>query len=294
MTDDPQTNKAADTDEADDYKLKTLVPIVEMKDVTKEFVGADGKKFVAVKDVNLTIHDKPGAGEFRAVLGPSGCGKSTILNLIAGLDTATSGQVKVFGELVTGPGPDRGMVFQSYSSMPWMNVLDNVSYGLRLKGVSKKERREKAQQLIKRVGLEGHETKYPKNLSGGMRQRVAIARTLAVEPRIILMDEPLGALDVGTRVDMQDLILEIWDELEATILFVTHDIGEAVYLADTIYVLSHGPGTLVAEVKIALPHPRRRAIKRSHQFREYETLILDKVHGQDKPESDRGHFGLTL
>jgi ABC-type nitrate/sulfonate/bicarbonate transport system ATPase subunit len=253
-------------------------PIVELRDVSRVFVDSDGNEHVAIKDVDLVIEDLPDKGEFRALLGPSGCGKSTILNLIAGLDSPTLGDVKVGGKHVEGPGPDRGMVFQNYSSLPWMNVLQNVAYGLQLQGVPRKEREAKAADLIKRVGLAGHEKKYPQNLSGGMRQRVAIARTLAVEPKIILMDEPFGALDVKTRVETQDMVLQIWEELEATILFVTHDIGEAVYMSDQIYVLSAGPGRIIEHLRINLPHPRRRAITRTPEFRQYEQRILDLIH----------------
>lgn len=253
-------------------------PIIEMVGATRVFTTPQGEKFTAIEDINLVVDDVPGAGEFRAVLGPSGCGKSTVLNLIAGLDTPSSGTVKVMGKPVTGPGPERGMVFQNYSSMPWLNVIENVAYGLRIMGVDRKERTDRARELLKLVGLEGHERKYPRELSGGMRQRVAIARTLAVKPRIILMDEPFGALDVGTRVEMQDLLMHIWRELEATILMVTHDIGEAVYLADRIYILSASPGTIVEDIKVRLPQPRTRDLKRTRAFRDTEALILDKIH----------------
>ena len=261
-------------------------PILELTDVSRVFIDPDGKQHVAIKDVNLRIEDLPGKGEFRALLGPSGCGKSTIFNLVAGLDFPTTGTVRVGGKPVTGPGPDRGMVFQSYSSMPWMNVLDNVAYGLKLQGVPRGERHDKALDLIKRVGLAGHEKKYPQNLSGGMRQRVAIARTLAVEPRIILMDEPFGALDVKTRVETQDMVLQMWEELEATILFVTHDIGEAVYMSDQIYVLSAGPGRIIEHIRVDLPHPRKREITRTSQFRAYEQKIIDLIHRESGGQAE--------
>jgi NitT/TauT family transport system ATP-binding protein len=261
-------------------------PIVELRNVSRVFVDGEGNEFVAIKDVDLVIEDLPDKGEFRALLGPSGCGKSTILNLIAGLDSPTLGTVKVGGKEVTGPGPDRGMVFQNYSSLPWLNVLQNVAYGLKLAGMPREPRRAKAAELIKRVGLAGHEKKYPQDLSGGMRQRVAIARTLAVEPQIILMDEPFGALDVKTRVDTQDMVLQIWQELQATILFVTHDIGEAVYMSDQIYVLSSGPGRIIEHLRIDLPHPRRRAVTRTDRFRDYEQHILDLIHRERTAEAE--------
>jgi len=251
---------------------------VELKGVTKEFVDARGETFTAIKDVDLIIEDLPDVGEFHAILGPSGCGKSTVLNLIAGLITPTKGSVKVRGVEVTGPGPDRGMVFQSYSSMPWLTVLDNVAYGLRLRGVGRSEREATAKDLIAKVGLKGHEHKYPKALSGGQRQRVAIARTLAARPSIILMDEPFGALDVNTRIEMQDLLLKIWDELEATVMFVTHDIAEAVYVADTVYIFAPHPGRVADKIKIELPYPRSREVKNTPRFRQYETNLLGRIH----------------
>lgn len=258
-------------------------PIVEVSNITRTYTSPEGESFTAIKDVNLIIRDTPNRGEMCAVLGPSGCGKSTLLNMVAGLDVPTSGTVKVEGKIVEGPGPDRGMVFQNYSSMPWMNVLQNVAYGLKLRGMSKSERHGRAEKLIEQVGLSGHELKYPKDLSGGMRQRVAIARTLAVEPNIILMDEPFGALDVGTRVEMQDMLLRINLELQPTILFVTHDIGEAVYLADRIYIFSASPGTVVEEIDVDLPVERDRTIKHSARFRKYESIILERIHelGED-------------
>ncbi len=267
-------------------KAETNPPILELTDVSRVFVDPDGTEHVAIKGVNLRIEDVVGAGEFRALLGPSGCGKSTIFNLVAGLDFPTTGEVKVDGARVQGPGPDRGMVFQSYSSMPWLSVLDNVGYGLKLQGVPKKERDAKAMDLIRRVGLSGHESKYPQNLSGGMRQRVAIARTLAVEPKIILMDEPFGALDVKTRVETQDMVLDVWKELEATILFVTHDIGEAVYMSDEIYVLSAGPGRIIEHIDVNLPQPRTREVTRTSAFRAYEQQIIDLIHRESGGQAE--------
>jgi ABC-type nitrate/sulfonate/bicarbonate transport system ATPase subunit len=251
--------------------------VLELKNVSKTFVNADGKSFQAIRDVDLLVEDVPGAGEFRVFLGPSGCGKSTILNIVAGLLEPTSGQALLRGKPITGPGPDRGMVFQSYSSYPWLTVLDNVAFGLKLRGVARAEREREARAWIKKVGLEGSEHKFPRQLSGGMRQRVAIARTLAVKPQIVLMDEPFGALDVQTRLGMQNLINELWEQIEGTILFVTHDIAEAVYLADRIHILSAGPGRVVDEVEIDLPLHRTEDIKNTKRFRELETLVLDKI-----------------
>jgi NitT/TauT family transport system ATP-binding protein len=256
--------------------------VLELKNVSKTFVNPDGKAFQAIRDVDLAIKDEPDVGEFRVFLGPSGCGKSTILNIVAGLFPPTTGEALLRGQPITGPGPDRGMVFQSYSSYPWLTVLDNVAFGMKLRGVPREERERVARSWIKKVGLEGTERKYPGQLSGGMRQRVAIARTLAVKPQIILMDEPFGALDVQTRLGMQNLINEIWEEINGTILFVTHDIAEAVYLADKIHILSAGPGTLVDEVAVDLPMHRTEDLKTTRKFRELETLVLERIRLQAK------------
>jgi NitT/TauT family transport system ATP-binding protein len=254
--------------------------VLELRGVSKTFINPEGKAFEAIRNVSLQIRDEPGKGEFRVFLGPSGCGKSTILSIVAGLYGPTTGEALHRGRPITGPGPDRGMVFQSYSSYPWLTVLDNVAFGLKLRGVERREREQVARTWIRRVGLEGSERKYPKQLSGGMRQRVAIARTLAVKPQIILMDEPFGALDVGTRLGMQNLINELWEEIEGTILFVTHDVAEAVYLADKIHILSAGPGTIVDEVAIDLPLHRTEDLKQTTRFREMEALVLEKIRDQ--------------
>jgi NitT/TauT family transport system ATP-binding protein len=256
--------------------------VLELKDVSKSFVNPDGKVLTAIRDVNLSIRDEPGVGEFRVFLGPSGCGKSTILSIVAGLFPPSTGQALMRGKPIAGPGPERGMVFQSYSSYPWLTVLDNVAFGMRLRGVPRKQREGVAREWIKKVGLEGTEQKYPGQLSGGMRQRVAIARTLAVKPQVILMDEPFGALDVQTRLGMQNLINELWEEIEGTILFVTHDIAEAVYLADKIHILSSGPGTIVDEIEVDLPLHRTEDLKNSARFRELETLVLQRIRQQAK------------
>ena len=256
--------------------------VLELKNVSKAFVNPDGRVFHAIKDVDLAIEDVPGAGEFRVFLGPSGCGKSTILNVVAGLYPPTTGQALLRGQPITGPGPERGMVFQSYSSYPWLTVLDNVAFGLMLRGVPREKREQIARGLIRKVGLEGSEKKYPRQLSGGMRQRVAIARTLACKPQVILMDEPFGALDVQTRLGMQNLINELWEEIDATILFVTHDIAEAVYLADRIHILSAGPGTFVDEIEVDLPVHRTEELKQGKRFRELETLVLERIRAEAK------------
>jgi ABC-type nitrate/sulfonate/bicarbonate transport system ATPase subunit len=263
--------------------------VLELRGVGKTFVNPDGKAFQAIRDVNLVVRDLPGSGEFRVFLGPSGCGKSTILNIVAGIFPPTTGEALLRGRPIAGPGPDRGMVFQSYSSYPWLTVLDNVAFGMKLRGVPRGERETVARTWIKKVGLEGSEKKYPGQLSGGMRQRVAIARTLAVKPEIILMDEPFGALDVQTRLGMQNLINELWEEIEGTILFVTHDIAEAVYLADRIHILSAAPGTIVHEIDVDLPLHRTEDLKSTSRFRELETLVLDTI----RAEARGGNVRLT-
>ncbi len=263
--------------------------VLELRKVTKRFVTPDGKSFEAIRDVNLTIPDDPGKGEFRVFLGPSGSGKSTILNIVAGLFAPSSGEALLRGRPIEGPGPERGMVFQGYSSYPWLTVLDNVGFGLKLRGVARPERDRIARAWIEKVGLKGSENKYPKQLSGGMRQRVAIARTLAVRPQIILMDEPFGALDVQTRLGMQNLVNELWEEIEGTILFVTHDVPEAVYLADKIHILSAGPGSIVDEIEVDLPLHRTEDLKQSARFRDLEALVLGKI----REEARGGNVRIT-
>jgi NitT/TauT family transport system ATP-binding protein len=270
--------------------------IVELKGVEKSYpMPGSSERRVALEDINLTISDIPGRGQCRVLLGPSGCGKSTILNIIAGLVMPTAGQALVGGEPVTGPGRDRGMVFQSYSSFPWLTVLDNVRFGLDLENVPRAQGNATATELIERVGLKGSEQLYPKNLSGGMRQRVAIARTMACKPRIILMDEPFGALDPKTRIEMQDLVASLWadPELNQTIIFVTHDIQEAVFLADKITVLSKSPGRIVAELDAPpATEATHRAIKRG-EYRELENQIIDLIYGEGNGNGlARGHMAL--
>jgi ABC-type nitrate/sulfonate/bicarbonate transport system ATPase subunit len=252
---------------------------ISVKNVGRTFTGADGKQVEALKNVNLEVadefsYDGRDVGEFRVLLGPSGCGKSTILRLIAGLDFPTSGEVLVNGKRVTGPGPDRGMVFQKYTSFAWLTVAGNIEYGLKLKGVAEGERRDIVSHLIEATGLAGFENAYPHTLSGGMQQRVAIARSLAVRPSVLLMDEPFGALDAQTRSGMQDLLMKMWNESASTILFVTHDVAEAVYLADHLYVVSARPGHIADEISIPFARPRDESLKEQPQFRELENLAL--------------------
>jgi NitT/TauT family transport system ATP-binding protein len=255
---------------------------ITLRNVSRVFTGAMGERIEALRDINLEIVDERGVdgrdvGEFQVLLGPSGCGKSTVLRMIAGLDFPTTGDVLVNGKRVIGPGSDRGMVFQKYTSFAWLTVAANVEYGLRIQGAPAKERREIVDHLIDAVGLKGFENAYPHTLSGGMQQRLAIARSLAVRPQVLLMDEPFGALDAQTRNDMQTLLLRIWDETAATVLFVTHDVAEAVFLADRLFIVSARPGTIVENIVIPFRRPRDQDIKQSREFQELEAHALQRL-----------------
>jgi NitT/TauT family transport system ATP-binding protein len=233
-----------------------------------------------VSEVTLDIRDKPGCGEIIVFLGPSGCGKSTILKAVAGLLVPTRGEIFVDGEPVTGVGRDRGMVFQAFTLFAWMSVRHNVEYGLRLRGVKSAERKKEAQRYLDAVGLADFADCYPKELSGGMKQRVAIARTLINKPRLVLMDEPFGALDPQTRWGMQSLLLDVSRTEDNTILFVTHDVSEAVYLADTIYVLSPRPARILHRIDVPLFAERDITLKSSDAFRAVEKKLLDLLYAK--------------
>jgi len=255
---------------------------IAVRNVAKTFRLADGKQVDALQNINFEIEDaysREGRdiGEFRVLLGPSGCGKSTLLRLIAGLDEPDSGEVLVNDRPVHGPGKDRGMVFQKYTSFPWLTVADNIAYGLKINGVPEDKRRETVAQLIQDIGLSGFESAYPETLSGGMQQRVAIARTLALRPAVILMDEPFGALDAQTRSEMQQLLLKVWDETASTILFVTHDVEEAIYLADRIFIMSAHPGTIVEDVQVPFDRPRSLELKQRNEFHELQNYVLGRL-----------------
>ncbi len=219
--------------------------------VNKIFKTAD-KEVVALRDINLTIPE----GQFVCLLGPSGCGKSTLLNAVAGFSLPSSGVITVDGKAVTGPGPDRGMVFQEYALFPWMTVEQNIGFGLEIKGMGKVEIQTRVEALMNMLGLSDFRNRFPKDLSGGMRQRVAIARVLALDSPTMLMDEPFGALDALTRRNLQDELLRIWAELKKTIIFVTHSIEEAIYLADRIVVMTYRPGTIKRDLLVELPRLR--------------------------------------
>lgn len=247
-------------------------PKLEIKEVGKVFKTKSGET-TALEKTSFSVSD----GEFVTILGPSGCGKSTVLRIVAGLEEATSGQVLIDGQEVNGPGPDRGMVFQSYTLYPWLTVKDNISFGLKLKGVSQKERDDVARHYLQLIGLEGFEKHYPIQLSGGMKQRVAIARALANDPKILLMDEPFGALDAQTRNIMQEVLLKAWEESKKTILFITHDVEESIFLADSVYVMTARPGRLKKKVPIALERPREFSVKGSVEFTQYKEELLSLI-----------------
>lgn len=260
-----------------DYQHKDTdrANIIELCNIGQSYDG--GQNWI-MKDLDFIIEDKPGQGQFAVILGMSGSGKSTLLRYIAGLQTPTEGEVLLKGKPVSEDNRV-SMVFQQYSSLPWMSVLDNVGLALRFKGIKKKDRDEKAMELIKLVGLDGHQHKYAQypTLSGGQLQRVAIARSLLANPEILLMDEPFGALDIKTRLQMQDLLAEIWEKFHSTIVFVTHDISEAVYLGDDIYILKSQPSQVVEHIKVDLPLKRNRETKRDPRYTEMVHHVEDMM-----------------
>jgi NitT/TauT family transport system ATP-binding protein len=251
---------------------------LEVTKLHKQFETPQGP-LVALKDVNLHVE----TGEFVCAVGASGSGKSTLLRLIAGLESPTAGRITVDGQLVVGPGADRGMVFQSYTLYPWMTVQENVEFGLKLQGLGVRERREQASHYLSVVGLTHFAQSLPKELSGGMKQRVAIARALANHPKILLMDEPFGALDVQTKETMQQFLLDLWQRLGISILMITHDVGEAVFLAQRIYVMTAHPGSIRQEVMVDLGENRPYSIRRATQFYQYCEQIMDLL--RDRPPS---------
>lgn len=257
-----------------DTAIKTN-SIVKLSNIDQSYDG--GESFI-IKGLDLEILDKDGQGELIAILGMSGCGKSTVLRYIAGLQQPTAGEVFLKGKPVT--DKERcGMIFQQYSSLPWLTVLENVALSLKFKGISDKERKDRAREMIVKVGLEGHENKYAvyPTLSGGQLQRVAIARSLLANPEILLMDEPFGALDISTRLQMQDLLLKVWAEFRPTIIFVTHDIPEAVYLAEDIHIMKYAPSKFVEHIPIDLGLERNRLTKRDPHFTELVHEVEDRM-----------------
>ena len=246
---------------------------VHIDHVVKKFNGRNGE-MVALNGVDLDIHEN----EFVCVVGPSGCGKSTLLNIIGGLESPTEGQVLVDGKPVQGPGPDRGIVFQQYALFPWLTEEKNVQFGLKLQGKSNEEAEEIARKYLKMVDLEGFAKSYPKELSGGMKQRVAIARAYAVNPKVLLMDEPFGALDAQTRTQLQQELLNTWEKEQKTCFFITHDVEEAIILAQRVVVMCARPGRVKDIVDIDIPYPRDQETKMSPRFLELKNHIWSQVY----------------
>ena len=244
---------------------------ISFENVSKTYLGRTEVR--ALDGISLTINE----GEFVALLGPSGCGKSTLLNLLAGFEKTTEGTLLFDGETVIRPGPDRGVVFQEAALFPWLNVWQNVVFGPQVQGVARSEYESRARKLLKLVGLEAFAEALPVQLSGGMRQRVGIARVLAMSPRALLMDEPFGALDAQTRLSMQQLLLDVWQSLGTTVLFVTHDIDEAILLSDRICVMSARPGRIIRTIPIALTRPRSIASLVSPEFIAYKARIMSDI-----------------
>jgi NitT/TauT family transport system ATP-binding protein len=260
------------------HLLKAL-DVVTFKNVSKSFGhGAEAK--LALQDISFTIEDLPHVGELITIVGPSGCGKSTVLRIIAGLKPhfpQTSGEVLVLGKPVQEPGPDRGLVDQKYSLLPHLNVIENVAFGLKLRGVNRSERVDRAQEWVRKVGLEGSEKKFPSELSGGMQQRVAIAATLILQPRILLMDEPFGALDPGIRLRMQELLIQLWNEQQSTVFLVTHSVEEAVYLGDRVFLMAPSPGRLVEILKVPRPVEPPEESRRKPWFINFCQALLRRL-----------------
>jgi len=254
-------------------RLKERPVALQIDRLGREFAGK-GTPVTALKNISLKIHRR----ELVCVIGPSGCGKSTLIRIIAGLDNPTSGRMLVDGKVTSGPCPERGMVFQGYTLFPWLTVKRNIMFGLEMGGMSPTDAEGKALEWLKLVGLTRFEDSYPSQLSGGMKQRVAIARALAPNPRVLLMDEPFGALDAQTRAQMQEHLLEIWRNVDVTIFFITHDLDEAIYLADRIIVLKANPGEVQEVIEVPVPRPRRTDQFNSLEFLATRHRLEELIH----------------
>ncbi len=256
-------------------------PKIQIRDVRK-VLDLGKERFVALGGVSLDLIDN----EFVTVVGPSGCGKSTLMNILAGLEEPTSGTALVDGKPVNGPSPERGVIFQQYALFPWLTVRKNVEFGLKNAGVPAGERRERAQHFIDMVGLTDFADALPKMLSGGMKQRCAIARAYAMNPKILLMDEPFGALDALTRVRMQEHLLQTWEQEKRTVMFITHDVDEAVYLANRVVVMAARPGRIHKIIDVNLPYPRTEEVRLSPEFAELRNEIWYAVYHQDQVDDE--------
>jgi NitT/TauT family transport system ATP-binding protein len=262
-----------------EQRLFRRLDVVSFKKVCKTFGnGAEAK--LALQDISFTIEDLPHVGELITIVGPSGCGKSTVLRILAGLKPhfpPTSGEVLVLGKPVTEAGPDRGLVDQKYSLLPHLHVLENIAFGLKLRGTARSERLDRASEWVKKVGLEGSEKKFPSELSGGMQQRVAIAATLILQPRILLMDEPFGALDPRIRLRMQELLIQLWNEQQSTVFLVTHSVEEAVYLGDRVFLMAPNPGRLIDVLKVPRPAEPPEESRRKPWFINFCQALLRRL-----------------
>ncbi len=250
-------------------------PKLVISGLSKRFITDRGET-LALNGVNLELAEN----EFVTLVGTSGCGKSTLLSIVAGLDQPTEGTASIDGEEIVAPGLDRGVVFQNYTLLPWLNAQANVEFALRAAGKNVAEAREIAKAHLHLVGLKGFEEAYPTELSGGMKQRVAIARALSYRPRMLLMDEPFGALDALTRHHLQELLTQIWEQHRLTVLFITHDVEEAVYLSDRVAVMTNRPGRIKANIPITLPRPRRYDMVTSQEFQTFQRQILDEIRSE--------------
>jgi NitT/TauT family transport system ATP-binding protein len=259
-----------------------MVAYIEAKDVNLTFTPPNRMPVTALQNFNVTVNE----GEFVSIVGPSGCGKSTFLNVLLGLIPPNSGEMAVNGKRVTGPGQDRAMVFQEFGLLPWRSVMGNIELGLELRGVSANERRPVCQKFIDMVGLTGFESHYPHELSGGMKQRVGIARALATDPEVLLMDEPFAALDAQTRDIMQAELLRIWAAARKTVLFVTHQIEEAVYLSDRIIIMTKRPGRAKKIVDVPLSRPRDYEMRVTQEFNDLKLVLWNELKDEINPHGD--------
>jgi NitT/TauT family transport system ATP-binding protein len=255
--------------------------MIEIKGVKKRFTSQndDNGGVLALDGIDLTIRDN----EFVTVIGPSGCGKTTLLRIIAGLIEPDEGEVVIDGRVVEGPGPDRAVVFQNFALLPWADVLSNVAFGLRLQGVTKADREEKAMRYVKMVGLDGFERSLPSQLSGGMQQRVGLARALSVDPEVLLMDEPFGALDEQTRRLLQEQMIEIWERERTTVIFITHSMEEAVLLADRLVLMARRPGTIRDVIDVEIPRPRGGDVERTKEFVDIKENVWEQLRAMQVP-----------
>jgi NitT/TauT family transport system ATP-binding protein len=255
---------------------------LSIRGVTRTFAGTKGQSTQALQPIDFEVREN----DFVTILGPSGCGKSTLLRIVAGLDFPTAGKVLLDGANIDGPGSDRGVVFQSYTLFPWLTIAQNIRFGLRERGLPDAVQKERSDYFIAKVGLRGFENHFPKQLSGGMQQRTAIARALANDPKMLLLDEPFGALDNQTRVLMQELLLGIWESAQKTVLFVTHDIDEAIFMANRVAVFSARPGRIKTEIAVDFPHPRHYTIKTSPEFMALKAQLTEEIRAESMAAAD--------